>query len=209
MLPFPFPPYAFDNSASQSVKFQFAVFNSARKGPDINLTGNNLIATQSTAASFESVLATNGHSTGKYFCSFVCNVLVGVSTGVGIANAAASMATYFGFDTNGADCFANTQTFINNANVGTCSNFIALDVVDLATDLTNGFIWTRRNGGNWNGNASADPANNTIGAVSLAAMVGGGPFFPGVTVFTNTDSFTANFGASAYSFAAPSGFLNW
>lgn len=67
-------------------------------------------------------------------------------------------------------------------------------------------IWFRVNGGNWNANPSANPSTNT-GGESLAA-VAGVPLFAAVLVNAGAtnDNATANFGATAFANAAPSGF---
>lgn len=192
----------------------FAIFNSARKGADIVLSGGSLVATQSNVGAFESALGTKGATTGKYYCELTISALGAVSNGVGIGNASASMATFLGADLNGVSMFGNGQTFINGANVGACAIFSAAPAnISLAVDLTNGFSWSRNNNGAgasglWNDNAGADPASNTIGAISLATL-NAGPYFPGVVEFTLNDAWTANFGASAYLFGVPTNFGNW
>jgi hypothetical protein len=95
----------------------------------------------------------------------------------------------------------------NNGGVGAFTYAIG-DVIDTAVDMALLKIWFRKNGGAWA--PSGDPALGT-GGYSIANLSGkklapysdlGGNGAP-------AGKWTANFGATAYSFAAPSGFLNW
>lgn len=63
-------------------------------------------------------------------------------------------------------------------------------------------FWVRLNGGDWNGNPSADPATD-VGGISLAG-VGSATMYPIVQGSQNT--VVANFGASGFAGTPPSGF---
>lgn len=98
--------------------------------------------------------------------------------------------------------------YSNGGNTGKTLGASAVnDVYSCAIDLTNDLAWFRKNGGNWNGDASADPATGT-GGVAMAA----GSFAPivrfGATGGT-TDQMTGNFGQAAFVYTAPSGFGTW
>jgi hypothetical protein len=86
---------------------------------------------------------------------------------------------------------------------------LAGDVIGIAVDLNARLIWFRRNGGNWYVDAAANPTTGTNG-VTIAGVLAYAPVvtFGGSGTVAN-DAFTANFGQSAYTTPAPSGFGNW
>jgi hypothetical protein len=78
--------------------------------------------------------------------------------------------------------------------------------VGFAVDLDNERFWARvAPSGNWNGDATANPATNT-GGVNIGALAST-TVSPAVAFWTSSSEvFTANFGASAFNGAVPSGF---
>jgi hypothetical protein len=85
------------------------------------------------------------------------------------------------------------------------------DIVGMAVDLGAQLIWFRFSRSsattNWNNSGAANPATG-VGGFSLSTLAAG-PYFAFVTLNQSTDTYTANFGASPYVLAAPSGFGNW
>lgn len=86
------------------------------------------------------------------------------------------------------------------------------NVIGVAIDMGNEAIWARLGAGNWNNNASANPATN-IGGLSLSNWLGTGvvDIFPcgqlnTGDVATNA-SLTFNFGATAWANTPPVGFI--
>ncbi len=144
------------------------------------------------------------HSTGKYYCSmhvdtFVTEITFGI-TGASFSNVAEGSLTNdgYGYVSDGRSLHSNVGMGLNNPGYGTS------DTVDLAVDMDNHKIWWRTNNGNWNGNVGDDPATNTGGATIGSSIT----YSAGVTVWANS-FVTMNFGGSAYTNAAPSGFGNW
>jgi hypothetical protein len=79
------------------------------------------------------------------------------------------------------------------------------DVICVAVDMVNQRIWIRRNGGNWNSDAAANPATN-VGGFDISAL-GTVPLYP-VVMFGGSSAGTAvaNFGATTFAQTMPSGF---
>jgi hypothetical protein len=93
----------------------------------------------------------------------------------------------------------NTGKTVGISNVG--------DVYSFAIDLTADLGWIRKNGGNWNGDAAANPATGA-GGVTIAA----GSFAPLVrfaAAVVSTDQMTGNFGQSSFAYTVPSGFNSY
>lgn len=177
---------------------------------NVTLSGGNLIATSTGGSSSDqgARVATGAQKTsGKYYFEVTMTTLTGVpAAGVGIAtpsstypnmtnNATVGVMTY----TRGAGVYANgVGQGINN---GFRANG---DVVGMAVDLDNRKMWFRVTGSsNWNASGTDNPATNTGGvAIPSGSMV------PFATMAASSTVYTANFGASAFSGAVPSGFTS-
>lgn len=186
-------------------------FDSGNKSANITLSGGNLVAAcNSTNTNGNVVRSVASHSSGKYYAEFTLGTVVTVGgMGFGLINASQSVTAQYLGDTgnNSIGAYGQGTVFRNNSNVGTFSaGCISGDVICMAVDLTNQSIWWRKNGGNWNNSGVADPATNT-GGLSITLLAA--PLFAAVDLETNTESGTANFGATAYAQTAPSGFGNW
>jgi hypothetical protein len=82
--------------------------------------------------------------------------------------------------------------------IGTHNGFI----IGIAVDLDNRKLWFRKApSGDWNNNATNNPATNTGGTTVPA-----GTMIPFCVCDANGSVNTANFGSSAFSGAVPSGF---
>lgn len=169
-------------------------------------SGNQNLTAGGTVSSLASQVNYN-RSTGKYYVEFIADRQSGTTYAVGIVNT--SIFPYnVGADNNGISYVANSGIVRrNNATQATYSTWTTGDVISMAVDLDNNRIWFRKNGGDWNGSSSNDPATNT-GGVDISALgkplrpvwaVSGGPA-------SGTDSVTGKFGYYHFSYAVPSGF---
>jgi hypothetical protein len=180
---------------------------------DVTLSNGNLTATHASNSSTAGARSAAVKSSGKYYFEVTvgqhntssssrdcCGILLSTSN------------NYNDMLTSGSNCteamFWSGTIFSNNASSGKSVGAIVTgDIVGCAIDLDNRKGWFRKNGGNWNGLAigSENPATNTGGVVIAA-----GSYSPAVAFnWVTGDSQTANFGQSAFSTAAPSGFGNW
>jgi hypothetical protein len=179
-------------------------WNPADTSAGFTLSGGNLIATQSLGSSNQGSRDVAGHSTGKFFCSLTINTVGNFL--IGISNAAYSLTSgAILSSTNSVGVTSGGTIFFNGGSIAGTAAYTTGDVLDIAVDFTAQLIWTRTNGGAWNG--SGDPATGTGGG--SFAGIGAGPYFITVTASAAGSAVTANFGGSAYSFAAPSGYGNW
>ena len=191
-----------------------STLNESDKAAGITLSNGNLTATATggTGSSRLLVRATTSKSSGKWVFAFDPTA-VGAATGeyaVGVAAAGASLTNYLGNDNNSIGAFANGQIWRGGvqrlaANAVTDYSAAASEVM-IAVDLDNHTFWVREGAGNWNNNGSADPATNT-GGIDISALPT--TLFPTVQFWTANDAGTINFGAIAFTNAAPSGFTAW
>src|SRR4029077_10719991 len=100
---------------------------------------------------------------------------------------------------------SNGNIWSNNSNTGkTLGGFVGGNILSVAVDIPSLRGWLRRNGGNWNGDPTADPATG-VGGVTIAS----GSWEPAIALSgtdTSADGATYNFGASAFTYAVPSSF---
>lgn len=181
---------------------------SATDQAGVTLSGtNNLTATTSTAAA-TGVRTIDKQNAGKYYFEYTVTTWGSVlALGVGIATGTAP----FGAGTINACCAFNTgQVNYNGTNTGQNIGATANGgVICIALDLTNKLVWFRSGAaGNWNGNATYNPATG-VGGISIASIAAGIiPVYGFEECGSSVSVVTANFGDSAFSGAVPSGFTS-
>jgi len=168
----------------------------------VTLSNGNLTATGTTSP-YPTVRATRGASTGKKFYS----VLFGASPfqSAGVANGAFPFDGTQPSNPDAAALYGDGTIYGNNANIGGTGPGPVGAVCDISVDLDAKLFWARFGGGNWNFSGSANPATG-VGGINVS-FLGSGTVYP---IFGPYDgAHTVNFGSSAYTHAAPSGFENW
>ncbi len=128
---------------------------------------------------------------------------------IGIVNAASPVTAYVGSDANGAGFWAAGGILVNGAYFGGSNSWVGYvqgDVIGVALDPTAKLVWFRINAGNWNSNASANPATGTGGVDYSGTAFGSGAIYAAFGATGGGQAITANFGATAFTFTAPSGF---
>jgi hypothetical protein len=185
--------------------------NPADKEAHISLSGGNLTAL-GTAGWTGSVRVVDGQSTGKYYweCTFNASA---AGSGVGANISALAIATIFsGAGTGQAGVVQNGSVYVDGSTTitvgGVGSQTISFGtitsgtVICVAIDVPNKLIWWRLGAaGNWNNNASRNPATGA-GGVSIPNI---STAYPSLS-FGGADTIIANFGSSAFTGAVPSGF---
>jgi len=185
------------------------VWNTADKSANVTLTNASLTASASSASNC-AVRGTASKATGKYYFEVTSTGTISAS-GIGLATAAANLST--AQTAVGPIVFVNATNgiiFLNGGSIGGVTNTppaASGDVTLIAVDLTLQRIWFRRNNTLWNNSVPADPATNT-GGLDISSVFGAAAAFPLVTFGSTGLNHTANFGASAFAFAAPAGFTS-
>lgn len=169
------------------------------KNSGITLSGGNLTAHASTTVN-QLGRATTSETTGKFYWENLINAASNL--GVGIANSSEVTGNYLGVSTNGIGYYNNNVVLRNNATVTNLATFSATNTVDIAVDIGGGLIWWRVNNGNWNNNASANPATGTLGITYSIT----GAIFPAYSPNVTSDGITTAFGN--FTRTPPSGFTN-
>lgn len=180
----------------------------ANKSSKITLSGGDLVATQNSTG-VAGVRSVANHSTGKYYmeCTLTTKTGGADDDGVGVVNASFTLGgSYVGSTNNGAAVYDGGSVYRSSGVVATIASFATGNVVCMAIDTTARLAWWRTNGGNWNNNGAADPAT---GANGIDISVVTGALYAAVEADTVNAVWTANFGATAYAQAVPSGYGNW
>jgi hypothetical protein len=179
----------------------------------VTLSGGNLVATNTgttSASQGAHVVSTSGKTTGKYyFEQTITTSNAGINRGVGIGTTASTYTNMGGSATTGVNMYwGSGAIWANGANTGIIltGGVSPGGVVGIAVDLDNRKIWFRVTpSGNWNNSGTANPATN-VGGITVPA----GTMIPfstfGGTSGAAGNVLTANFGASTFNGAVPSGF---
>jgi hypothetical protein len=156
-------------------------------------------------------MASSYNTSGKFYWEYKWLQAPTGNCGVGFGRDDVDFATLASAGTLGF--MVNAAGTINNNGSSTgisIGSFTTNDVACIAIDFTNKRGWFRRNGGNWNNNATYDPATN-VGGVDLSAWLISSPvhyYFPAATFNAASKNVTANFGATSFAQAVPSGFTS-
>lgn len=172
------------------------------------LSNGNLTATRSNT-SIGGAASTSYKSSGKYYFEFTVGASHSSRDFVGIK---ATTASYDDITNGNGGNYAGLwvvdgREASNGGIFGNLGAASAGDVISCAVDLVNNHVWMRRNGGQWNGTSTADPAGNnggggSWGGASVAPVIG----FSNAGSPVSGDNFTANFGATSFVYAVPFGF---
>ncbi|MBP1297413.1 hypothetical protein [Bradyrhizobium elkanii] len=173
------------------------------------LSNGNLTATR-TNTSTGGAQSIAYKAAGKFYFEVTVGASHGSTDSIGI------MASGYGYGalTNGntgagSGVWLGSGQIVNNGgvvgSVGGAAN-AGGNIIRVAHDAPNSKVWYALNGGNWMNSGTADPATNNGGVSLLAAqyapVVGFSPFGSP----TVGDNFTANFGATPFTYGVPSGF---
>lgn len=192
------------NAVAPSVTY--ATLDPANKSADITLSNGNLTALKGGASdALKSVRSTLSVSSGKHY--FEVHVDVGATSTfmlVGVGTSGVDLTSYVGANASGWAYYEDTGQKVNGGTLSTYGANWKTDgiVIGIALDMDNGKVWFSR-AGVWQG--SGDPASGANPAFTGLS----GAFYAYLSLYKKTapaDQLTANFGASAFTYAAPAGF---
>lgn len=178
----------------------YATLNPSDKSADLTLSGGNLIATAS-GSGYDSVRATQAITSGKWYWEFKYTTVSSADAMWGVANGSLSLNNYVGLDANGWGNYMPTgNKLYNGGNTAYGTAQVVNDVLMVALDMDNGEIYFGKNGTWFN---SGNPATRTNPAFTGLT----GTLYPCFSLTApNVTVGSANFGASAMGYTAPSGF---
>lgn len=197
---------AFDTFDTDAIATSGVTFSNANLTA---LAGSGSLANSLIAQSVE------GKTAGKWYVEFTFNAASGNNDAVGLIT---SLGVY-GLSGDFAIGFDNLATswgyynvnghIVNSAGASGAVNNVAYaagDVIAMAIDLDNELLWFRHNTGAWVGTSGTPNPATATGGFSLSPAVSFGRCYPACNMSGNLAKFTANFGASSFTGAVPSGF---
>jgi hypothetical protein len=185
-----------------------ATLDPAALGSGVTLSNGNLTAEQTGAGGANNTLATAHHASGKYYYEFTVNASLD-NTQIGIANAATARSEYLGeISGHSIGNYAAGGSWLGAGGTTSAPFLINGQSYGVAIDLDNKKAWSKlvSMAGDWNRDASADPATGVNGATFASIS---GEVYPAISLNDPGDKVTFNFGSLAYLGTPPSGFADW
>lgn len=176
----------------------YATWNPADKATPMTLSNGDLTVAWNYSGYYCSLRANQGKSSGKWYWE-VTPTTISTEALIGVANSSARLDYYTGQDANGWSYYKVNGNKYNNA-ISTAygTSYAAGNIIGIALDMDAGKVWFSKNG-TWQN--SGDPAAGTNAAFTGLT----GTLYP-TTSGAIVGNHTANFGASAFTYSAPSGF---
>lgn len=180
--------------------FAATTWNGSDMGANLTLSGGNLVVTRGaglSGATWESVRSTSTQTAGKWYYEVTVTSGSAASLMAGVANSSALVnAVYIGIDTNGKSYYNGGDFRYNGSGAGTPATYTTADVIGVALDASTGNVTFYKN-------------NVSQGTESSSVT---GPYYAGVSLLTNGNVFTANFGAAdgtGFTYTPPTGYSGW
>jgi hypothetical protein len=187
-------------------------FDSVNIGTGLSLDATKLIVSSIGSSPHAIARSLTSHSTGKFYAEFtaVGFDLSGYDAGFTIVSGSQGLNALVGQSGNTTSAQVDTAdpaVYINGSSVGNTGVTVGSgDTLGVALDLGGKLLWVRKNGGNWNGNALYAP--DGLGGVDISTLTGA-PFYLAIYNINPSNTYTGNFGGSAYGTAAPAGYGNY
>lgn len=168
----------------------YAIWNPSDKSADVTLSNGDLTAAISNSVADAAVRGTIGKSSGKWYWEITLAALSSGIPSIGIANSSLPLTSFVG-ETSGSWGYVNGQKYNNSSGAAYGATYTVGDVISVALDMDGGTITFYKNG------ASQGQAFSGIT----------GTIYPAVSNTTSSTSatFTANFGATAFTYTPPTG----
>lgn len=193
----------FINTASAQVRYGFidktssgityATWNPSDKSTLVTLSGGNLIADMTSAASNYFVRSTIGKSTGKWYWEITIssNPVNYAFMPAGISQASETVNNWMGFSAGVSFTFDGGQFYKDGVPLTNPGAWVITDVIGVALDLTSG-----------SENVKFYRNNTLMITVTIAA----GTYYAGTGTFSTIGATVANFGATAFVYSPPAGY---
>jgi hypothetical protein len=189
-----------DTGSGGQVRGNYCTWNPLDKGSNVTLTNGNLDV--STNSTWNSVRATFGITSGKWYWEYT--MTAAGYTMVGVGTRVIDLAGYIGQSSASYAYYSLNGNKWNSGSAASYGNsFTTNDVVGVAFDADAGKIWFSKNG-TWQ--ASGDPAAGTNAAYT---SIPSSTYFPTISQDNSLPASTGgtlNAGARSFAYTAPSGF---
>jgi hypothetical protein len=147
------------------------------------------------------------HASGFYYFEATFNTASDLThVGIGVDNDTESLTNSGGQTGSIIWLGSGIVNYNGSSRVYAAQSFGIGDILGIAVDITNKFIWFRVNGGNWNLSGTADPVS-IVGGFSIAAVTP--TAFAYAQLENMADQVTANFSGPFTDLIPSSPYTNW
>lgn len=177
-------------------------WNPSDKAASLTLSNGNLTDTSTSSAGNANVRSIFSASTGKWFWEYILTTVVSGYL-PGIANNVIGLTAAVP-GTGACVVNASGMLYVNTTAVMTVGGVASGSTCAVAVDLNAKRIWLKLGTGDWNNNVANNPATG-VGGVDISALASP-PYYAFASISVTGGVITANFGASTFVNAVPSGF---
>ena len=184
-----------------------ATFDPNAKGSLVTLSNGNLTLTHSSSGTDNSTYSQLTRSSplgSKFYIEIKVDTYAGGGNdlGIGIDSVNTSTGTYFYSAATGYAYYFNGQKWNNNSGAAYGNSYTTGDVIGIAIDMVNRYIYFSKNG-TWQN--SGDPTSGATGT-GKAYTFTAGTYYIAVNT-AGASVCTANFGVTAFAYSIPSGYI--
>jgi hypothetical protein len=169
----------------------YATWNSSDKGANITLSGGNLVAQHTAAATNHFARATLGKARGTWYWEITIGAATAAET-LGVANATVATTALLGATAHSLAYRRDGAIRYNATTLSTVATYTTGDVIGVAMDCTTRSVAFYKNG-------------VLVYTVASASVPNGALYPVAGSTTSSTGTFTANFGASAWVHTPPVG----
>jgi hypothetical protein len=180
--------------------------NMAYPSTNITISDGNLDVIRTAGTSWQNILSTFAPSSGKWYAEVKVTGVGSNGVNIGFANIDVSnrqnLTNAFGEDANSAGIYSPSGAIFYNSGTtfATVGSYTAGDIIQLAMDIDNGYLYWGKNG-TWLNSSDPESGATGTGGLALSNLTSGGSYAMGVSL-RNSGDVTWNFGNPAFSISS-------
>ena len=180
--------------------------NMAYPSTSITISDGNLDVIRTAGTAWENILSTFAPSSGKWYTEVKVTGVGSNGVNIGFANIDVSnrqnLTNAFGEDANSAGIYSASGAIFYNSGTtfATVGSYTAGDIIQLAMDIDNGYLYWGKNG-TWLNSSDPESGATGTGGLALSNLTLGGSYAMGVSL-RNSGDVTWNFGNPAFTISS-------
>lgn len=176
----------------------YATWNASDIAANLTLSNGNLTIKNTSGSgsiSYRTGRATVGKSSGKWYWEITVNDMTNTGGSIGVAASTQSLTNFIGASgQSGWGYQASNGNCNSNGGTSYGASWTTGDVIGVALNMDAGTVTFYKNG----------TSQGTIESVGCTSVTG--TVYPAITLARDSQQYTANFGASAFTYSVPSGY---
>lgn len=202
-----------ENPVPVNTPTAITTWDAANKNADYTLSvGDRRSIRSATSSTYAIAKATQPKNTGQLYLEVTpVRISAAAAPGfwaIGLSSGTTGLSAVLGGTASASVSYDQGGTIYSSGSIaGAASSFTFNDTVAIAVDFFAGKWWVKKIGGNWNGDALANPATGA-GGLPISTVIGSAYISMGM--FGGVDyGFDINTGNAAFVGSLPSGFAAW